>query len=203
MKQNILALVGAIVVIVVVAFLGTRNTNNNPKTEGSPMPTPSSSAAAVPVTSKNPIAKIITAKGEINIELYPKDAPKTVANFVGLANEGFYNGLKFHRVEAGFVVQGGDPKGNGSGGQTADGKQLMDELDKNTASGKAGYLRGVVAMANSGPNTGESQFFIMLADNNSNMSYSYPIFGKVTTGMDVVDKLAIDDVMTKVTISEK
>ena len=128
---------------------------------------------------------IDTNYGKIVFETYDTDAPKTVANFVTLANKGFYNGLIFHRVIKGFMIQGGDPKGTGTGGP---GYQFADELDPNTASYKAGYKKGVVAMANSGPNTNGSQFFIMTED--YPLPNNYTIFGKVVSGQDVVDVIA-------------
>ena len=125
--------------------------------------------------------------GNITVELYDKDAPLAAQNFLRLTDSGYYDCLTFHRVAAGFVIQGGDPNGNGSGGQSAFGKPFADELNPSAPSYKAGYLKGVLAMANSGPNTNGSQFFIMLADNN--LPHSYTIFGKVVSGQDVVDKI--------------
>ena len=127
--------------------------------------------------------------GSIQIQLNDQDAPKTVENFLRLTNSGFYDCLTFHRVAQGFVIQGGDPSGDGSGGQTASGQPLVDELNPNTASYKTGYVTGVVAMAEtSQPNTGTSQFFIMLADH-TELPHNYPIFGKVISGIDVVQKI--------------
>ena len=134
---------------------------------------------------------IKTAKGDIEIVFYPKDAPKTVTNFATLAKRGYYNNLTFHRVEPGFVIQGGDPNGNGTGGTSIYGEKFEDELNPNTDSYKEGYKEGVVAMANAGPNTNGSQFFIMLADNP--LPHNYTIFGKVTKGMDVVKKIERGD----------
>jgi cyclophilin family peptidyl-prolyl cis-trans isomerase len=125
--------------------------------------------------------------GNITVELYDKDAPLAVQNFLRLTDSGYYNCLTFHRVAQDFVIQGGDPSGNGSGGQSAFGKPFADELNPNAPSYKAGYLKGVLAMANSGANTNGSQFFIMLADNN--LPHAYTIFGKVIAGQDVVDKI--------------
>ncbi len=152
-----------------------------------------------------------TSKGTIVFETYDIDAPKTVQNFVTLAGKGFYDNLIFHRVIPGFMIQGGDPTGTGSGGP---GYQFADELDPATPSYKAGYVRGTVAMANSGPNTNGSQFFIMQADNP--LPNSYSIFGKVISGMEVVDAIAKVPVdssthnmpltpikMTKVTVTAK
>ncbi len=127
---------------------------------------------------------IDTNFGEIILELYDKDAPLASENFRKLAEKGFYNNLIFHRVIFGFMIQGGDPQGTGMGGP---GYQFADELDPNTPSAKAGYKKGVLAMANSGPNTNGSQFFIMLAD--YPLPHNYTIFGRVISGQDVVDKI--------------
>ena len=135
---------------------------------------------------------ITTAKGDIVFQLFDQDAPKTVSNFVYLTKGGFYDGLTFHRREEGFVIQGGDPNGDGTGGP---GYQFEDE--KVTRK----YDRGIVAMANAGPNTNGSQFFIMLA--NYPLPPQYTIFGQVTSGMDVVDKIAVGDVMTQVTVEDR
>jgi cyclophilin family peptidyl-prolyl cis-trans isomerase len=128
---------------------------------------------------------IKTDKGTIVFETYDADAPNTVTNFITLANKGFYNGLIFHRVIEGFMIQGGDPTGTGMGGP---GYKFADELNPATPLYKAGYVRGTVAMANSGPNTNGSQFFIMQKDNP--LPNNYTIFGKVISGMDVVDAIA-------------
>jgi len=130
-----------------------------------------------------------TTKGNIEIELYESDAPKTVANFLGLVEQGYYNGVKFHRVAKDFVIQTGDSTGTGYGGRSIYGKPFEDELDSSTSSYKEGYQRGVVAMANSGPNTNTSQFFIVL-QNAPWLPKKYTIFGKVVKGMDVVDSIA-------------
>lgn len=130
---------------------------------------------------------LITIKtnfGDIQFETYDADAPKTVANFITLANKGFYDGVIFHRVIKGFMIQGGDPTGTGAGGP---GYKFEDELNPQTESYKAGYQKGVVAMANAGPNTNGSQFFIMLE--NYPLPNNYTIFGKVVKGQDVVDKI--------------
>ncbi len=151
---------------------------------------------------------IETTKGTIVFETYDADAPKTAANFISLANKGFYNGLIFHRVIQGFMIQGGDPTGTGAGGP---GYQFADELNPVTDSYKAGYVRGTVAMANSGPDTNGSQFFIMQKD--TPLPHSYSIFGKVISGMDVVDAIAATPVdasdkpttdvkMVKVTVAD-
>lgn len=134
-------------------------------------------------------AVIETTKGKIELEIYP-EATKAASNFIFLSEDGFYNGLTFHRVEPGFVIQGGDPKGNGTGGP---GYQFEDE----PVSRK--YTEGIVAMANAGPNTNGSQFFIMLSDNLT-LPPKYTIFGKVTKGMEVVKNIQAGDLMKKVSI---
>ncbi|MSU54953.1 MAG: peptidylprolyl isomerase [Candidatus Taylorbacteria bacterium] len=127
---------------------------------------------------------IDTSMGKIVLELYPEDAPLASKNFITLAEKGFYNGVIFHRVIPGFMIQGGDPQGLGTGGP---GYKFADELSPNTPSAKVGYQKGVLAMANSGPNTNGSQFFIMLANNP--LPHSYTIFGHVVSGQEVVDSI--------------
>lgn len=129
--------------------------------------------------------KIETTKGDITLELFDSEAPKTVENFVTLAKKGFYDGVIFHRVISGFMIQGGDPTGTGRGGP---GYQFADELNASTASYQRGYVRGTLAMANAGPNTNGSQFFIMHQDND--LPHNYTIFGRVVTGLEVVDAIA-------------
>ena len=136
---------------------------------------------------------IKTNRGDVIVELFLNDAPKTAANFTKLAGEKFYDGLTFHRVISGFMIQGGDPNcssGRGSGpcGAGGPGFQFEDELNPATPSYQTGYQRGVVAMANSGPNTNGSQFFIMHKD--MSLPHKYTIFGKVVSGTDVVDSIA-------------
>lgn len=147
---------------------------------------PAGTPTKTPVNNnqKKHMITLETNHGAITFETYDNDAPKTVENFVTLANKGFYNGLIFHRVIKGFMIQGGDPSGNGTGGP---GYKFADELNPNTASYKAGYTKGVVAMANAGPNTNGSQFFIMAAD--YPLPNNYTIFGKVVSGQDVVDEI--------------
>ena len=115
-------------------------------------------------------------------------APKAVENFRLLAEHGYYNGLTLHRIVNGFMLQGGDPEGTGMGGQSAWGADFPDEIDPTSALYQGGYTRGLVAMANRGPNTNGSQFFIMHQD--FPLPPSYVIFAKVTAGLDVVDALA-------------
>ncbi|MCU7496851.1 MAG: peptidylprolyl isomerase [Ignavibacteria bacterium] len=139
------------------------------------------------------VATIKTKFGNIEIELYTKEAPKTTANFVGLSLAGYYNGVIFHRIAKGYVLQGGDPTGTGAGGSSIYGSTFEDELNPNTQSYKDGYVRGVVAMANRGPNTNSSQFFIIL-DDAPQLPKNYTIFGKVIKGMNVVDKIASEKI---------
>ncbi|HEU4572023.1 MAG TPA: peptidylprolyl isomerase [Candidatus Limnocylindrales bacterium] len=126
-------------------------------------------------------ATIHTTKGDIEVEVFPGDAPKAANNFLDLARKGFYDGVIFHRVVPGFVIQGGDPTGTGRGGP---GYTFEDE----PFSGD--YERGTLAMANAGPNTNGSQFFICLADLRGRLPKNYTVFGRVTGGMDVVDAIA-------------
>ena len=129
--------------------------------------------------------------GEIKFDFFPEDAPKTVENFVTLARKGFYDGLTFHRVEPGFVVQGGDPQGNGMGGP---GYKIKAEFNKQK------HVRGAVAMARSNdPDSAGSQFYIVLAPANF-LDGKYTVFGMVTSGMDVVDKVRVGDKMKSVKI---
>ena len=129
-----------------------------------------------------------TDKGTIELEFFDKDAPRAVENFRLLAEHGYYDGLTFHRVVKGFMIQGGDPSGDGTGGESAWGGTFPDEIQRDSALYRRGYRRGVVAMANSGPNTNGSQFFIMHQD--YQLSPNYVIFGNVTRGLEVVDALA-------------
>ena len=136
----------------------------------------------------NRTAEIQTNKGTIKFELLEQDAPKTTENFRLLAEKGFYDGVIFHRVIKGFMIQGGDPTGTGRGGQSAWGGRFNDEITSASEVYGRGYKAGTVAMANSGPNTNGSQFFIMHAD--YPLPPSYTIFGRVTEGQDVVNAIA-------------
>jgi cyclophilin family peptidyl-prolyl cis-trans isomerase len=136
----------------------------------------------------NRIATIETNKGTIRFELLEDLAPKTTENFITLAGKGYYDGVIFHRVINGFMIQGGDPTGTGRGGESAWGGKFNDEIDRTNEIYRTGYKRGIVAMANAGPNTNGSQFFIMHADHQLPPSYS--IFGRVIEGQDVVDAIA-------------
>jgi len=133
-------------------------------------------------------AVIDTDKGAIEIEFFSTDAPRAVENFRLLAEHGYYDGLTFHRVVKGFMIQGGDPAGDGTGGESAWGPPFADEINAESALYRDGYRRGFVAMANAGPNTNGSQFFILHQD--YPLPPNYVIFGRVTEGMDTVDTLA-------------
>jgi cyclophilin family peptidyl-prolyl cis-trans isomerase len=136
----------------------------------------------------NRVAVVQTNHGTIRFELLEEDAPKTTENFITLAERGYYNGIIFHRVIKGFMIQGGDPTGTGRGGESAWGRRFDDEIDTASAVYQRGYKAGTVAMANAGPNTNGSQFFIMHID--YALPPNYTIFGRVIAGQDVVDAIA-------------
>lgn len=138
--------------------------------------------------NKNPVATLTMQNGKtIKIELFPKIAPNTVNNFISLANSGFYNGLIFHRVIRGFMIQGGCPKGNGTGGP---GYGIKGEFLQNGFKNDLKHTRGVISMARAqNPNSAGSQFFIMHQDA-PHLDGAYAAFGKVISGMDVVDEIA-------------
>jgi len=143
----------------------------------------------------NRIATIETDKGTIKIELFEDKAPITTKNFIDLTEKGYYNGLTFHRVIRGFMIQGGDPKGDGTGDP---GYSIDDEFHPDLKHDS----EGILSMANSGPNTGGSQFFITEGPQ-PHLDNKHAVFGKVIEGMDIVKSIEQDDKMTKVTISEK
>ena len=125
-------------------------------------------------------ATIHTTQGAVSVELFDEDAPKTVENFKKLAGDGFYDGLVFHRIIKDFMIQGGCPQGTGTGGP---GYQFEDEINEHKV------VRGALAMANAGPNTNGSQFFIVTADETPWLDGKHTVFGQVTDGMDVVDRI--------------
>lgn len=133
-------------------------------------------------------AAIETDKGTIELEFFEADQPKAVENFRLLAEHGYYDGLTFHRIIRGFMIQGGDPSGDGTGGESAWGGSFPDEINPQSPRYREGYRRGIVAMANAGPDTNRSQFFVMHRD--YDLPPSYVIFARVTAGMDVVDAIA-------------
>ena len=184
-KYSLLAIIIGLIILVMVIYSLSQSDNLTEPDKNKPMS---------PTVNTSSIIKLETNLGEIQFETYPADAPETVANFIKLANEGYYDGLIFHRVIDGFMIQGGDPNcspelskrpATGPCGTGGPGYQFKDELNPETTSYQAGYQKGVVAMANAGPNTNGSQFFIMLAD--TPLPHDYTIFGKVIAGQEVVD----------------
>jgi len=157
-------------------------TSNEPKREEKTM------------TEPLPQVTIETERGKVVLELAEDDAPNTVANFISLADKGFYNGGVFHRVIANFMVQGGDPTGKGTGGP---GYVIADEF-----SPRLRHARGVISMANAGPNTGGSQFFITHVPC-SHLDGKHAVFGRVTSGMDVVDAIKAGDKIVRITVDRK
>ena len=152
-------------------------------------------ADTIPIVTH--IVTIETTLGSILLELYGKDAPRTVENFIGLCEEGFYDSLLIHRVHPGFLIQSGCPKTRdstlyeewGTGGISIYGGEFADEIDMRTPSARRGYIRGTLAMGNSGPNTNTSQFFILLSDLSEWMPQVYTIFGRASD-MTTVDSIA-------------
>ena len=138
------------------------------------------------------VAVFQTVKGDIRVTLFPGEAPVTVANFVNLAQRGYYDGLKFHRVIANFMIQGGDPDGTGMGGP---GYNFADEFSPSRRHNSA----GVLSMANAGPGTNGSQFFITHGPT-PHLDDKHSVFGQVSSGQEVVDVIAQDDIMTTVSI---
>lgn len=196
-----------ILIIADIAWLGLKNQAENSNQEtGKNIANNKTNNSTI--KNMQHIATIKTNLGEIKFSTYDADAPQTVKNFITLAAKGFYNGVIFHRVIDGFMIQGGDPTGTGRGDA---GYKFADELNPQTESYKNGYKKGVVAMANSGPDTNGSQFFIMVAD--YPLPNNYTIFGKVISGQEVADAIAKSEkdqndrpltpvVIEKVTISE-
>jgi len=196
--KNILITIGivALITIPIFALLKNNEISEEMVKEG-PASLKEGTAAIKPPEKKVEEDKIIneknmdyiitlqTTKGDIQFKTYSDDAPNTVQNFVDLANKNFYNGVIFHRVIDGFMIQGGDPTGTGTGGP---GYSFNDEINPNSEIYKQGYIKGVVAMANSGPNTQGSQFFIMVEDNP--LPPLYTIFGQVISGQEVADLIS-------------
>ena len=188
MREKALRLARAAAVLAIVLAAVSPGFAENPKLDG------------LPVRNTGHYATIETDRGNIVIELYPNVAPKTVANFEKLSKDGFYNNLTFHRVEPGFVVQGGDPSGNGTGGP---GYELPAEISPTEK-----HLRGTVAMArksdqvNPERKSSGSQFYICL-EPAPFLDGQYTIFGGVVEGMDVVDKIKVGDHMKKIVLSNE
>lgn len=152
-----------------------------PEAAGAPKPTFDAPPEMEIQRQRRYLAAIRTSCGEIELELFPEEAPQNVNSFVFLAREGFFDGLTFHRLEPGFALQGGDPEGTGGGGP---GYTLPDELDN-----KLTYEVGTLAMANSGPNSAGSQFFIVTGRQGAELPKQYTIFGQVVRGMKVLERI--------------
>ena len=173
-----------------LVLIGCGNTKSN--TDKTAESVPKSESANTESDSKKenenlPIATItVEGYGVMNVELYPEIAPNTVNNFISLANKGFYNNLKFHRIIKDFMIQGGDPKGNGTGGP---GYSIEGEFTSNGFANSLKHTKGVISMARAqDPNSAGSQFFIMSGDA-PNLDGEYAAFGKVISGLDVLDKI--------------
>lgn len=196
MNNKIILIIAAIVIVAgIILTLGLTGVISMPPQESKSSPDPKSLKSPIPMVidlNKKYTATIKTAKGDIVCELYAKDAPVTVNNFVSLSRRGFYNGLTFHRVIPGFMAQGGDPNGNGTGGP---GYKFQDEFSQRT------HVTGTLSMANSGPNTNGSQFFICYAPQ-PHLNGKHTVFGQCTQGMDVVQKLVNGDKMIEIVITE-
>ncbi|MCL5407113.1 MAG: peptidylprolyl isomerase [Patescibacteria group bacterium] len=196
MKKSLVLLT---LILITVVFSGCTAQNSKPSSEQTPkkeiksMSTFKFPGVLPDEKIKNKKAIVKTSKGTIELELYADKAPKTVSNFVYLAENKFYDSLTFHRVVPGFVIQGGDPNGTGTGGP---GYQFEDEKVIGD------YKAGTVAMANSGSNTNGSQFFICIEDQPS-LPKLYNLFGQVLSGMDVVGKIQVGDKIESVTIENR
>ena len=175
---------------------GIDSTQLAPGASGTATDTAAAVDTAGPVVTH--IAVISTDSGDVEIELFGKDAPKTVRNFVELARKGYYEGLAFHRVIPGFVAQTGDPNSKdstkraiwGQGGESIYGDTFDDELDPTTPSARLGYREGIVAMANRGPNTNSSQFFIVLSDAGAaQLEFKYTVFGRVKESNEALSRI--------------
>jgi len=184
----------------VLLVAGCSSSPKTPATPGTP-----DSTSQQGNSKKNSVAKFETSKGDFTVELFEDKAPITTKNFIDLVNKNFYDGLIFHRVIDGFMIQGGDPQGNGTGGP---GYKIPDEFSPDLKHDAPGIL----SMANAGPNTGGSQFFITLAPT-PHLDKKHAVFGKVVTGLDVVqtigkaktgpnDKPVEDIVVKKITIQQ-
>lgn len=203
-KMLVISIIGiSVIILLIVGIFIYKNSNNpiapnstqteqknNTDTKGDPTMNAKTMKTITVDTSdaKKPLVTITMADGGVmKAELYPEIAPITVDNFVKLINKGFYNGLIFHRIIAGFMIQGGDPQGTGTGGP---GYQIKGEFSSNGVKNDLKHTRGVLSMARSqAPDSAGSQFFIMHADS-PHLDGEYAAFGKITEGLDVVDKIA-------------
>jgi peptidyl-prolyl cis-trans isomerase B (cyclophilin B) len=184
-KKKLLIGLG-VVIAVVIAVVVITTMPDKPKTYSAPPPMTID-------TGKQYTATIETEKGNLVLELFASDVPITVNNFVFLARDGFYDGTTFHRVEPGFVAQGGDPTGTGTG---TPGYQFDDEITDHT------HVTGALSMANSGANTNGCQFFITYAPQH-HLDGHYSVFGQLIEGMDVLERIEQGDVMIRINIEEK
>lgn len=225
-RNVIIGLLALFVVFGGVVWLGTSKPATNDAGTASltdqvtpPPPETSPEPEIMQFQGKTVKATIKTQKGDIELELYPEVAPKTVSNFVTLSKKGFYNGLIFHRVIAGFMAQGGDPSGNGTGGP---GYEFEDEINPKALNVPADMISrleasgyqynydlksmkndvGAISMANRGPNTNGSQFFIITESPQPHLDGRHTVFGRVTKGMDILRSVAQGDAMTEVVIAE-
>ena len=178
----------SLAVLACLVLAGIAGCSNVQEAGESKTPAADTKVAATAKSSGGMHATIETDKGAIELEFLPMDAPKAVENFRLLAERGYYDNLMFHRIVKGFMIQGGDPSGDGTGGESAWGGTFEDEIKPDSPTYRDGYRRGVVAMANAGPNTNGSQFFIMHQD--YPLPPAYVIIARVTKGMEVVDALA-------------
>jgi peptidyl-prolyl cis-trans isomerase B (cyclophilin B) len=184
--KSLYRIVGIILVLVAFLAASCAGAAPQPKTYSAPPPMTID-------TSKQYTATIETKKGNLVLELFASDVPVTVNNFVFLAREGFYNGTTFHRVVPGFVVQGGDPTGTGTG---TPGYYFADEFTEHT------HVTGALSMANSGPNTNGCQFFITYAPQH-HLDGKYSVFGQLIEGTDVLEKIEQGDTIIRITIEER
>lgn len=186
-KLRLVFLVIASLITFSLTGCGPTISNNSPTNNTGANTNPPTSSSAPQSDAKNPIVTITMASGEeIKVELYPQIAPNTVKNYISLVKKGFYNGTTFHRVIPGFMIQGGDPEGNGSGGP---GYNIKGEFTSNGFKNDLKHERGIISMARTRvPDSAGSQFFIMVAAAPS-LDGDYAAFGKVISGMEVVDKI--------------
>lgn len=190
-RKSLLVSVSLLVVVAAAAFwFWQASRKTAPPVTTETLPGPSEGQTGALPTEGGKMLTIETAYGNVDIELYPQDAPKTVARILELAKKGFYDGLTFHRVVPNFVVQGGDPRGDGTGGS---GQNLPAEFNSRE------HVEGTVAMARAqDPNSADSQFYIALA-RLPHLDKNYTVFGQVVKGMDAVKKIKVGDKMIKVT----
>ncbi len=191
-NRSLSRIAGSILVLVTLLLISCAVTPSEP----APTLKPMSYSAPPPMTintSKQYTATIETGKGNIVLELFASDVPVTVNNFVFLAREGFYDGTTFHRVLSSFMAQGGDPTGTGTGGP---GYTFADEFTKYT------HVTGALSMANAGPNTNGSQFFITYTPQN-HLDGKHSVFGQLIDGMDVLEAIEQGDTIVRITIEER